>query len=89
MTIRAESAWSTFWSLVETVRQLRIVTYGRVKKLLPGSSGLAESPPAAGEERRAVQHTLNTTVEDAIRHMRTAMRLDLGVAAEPGGASDQ
>jgi type II secretory pathway pseudopilin PulG len=38
--------------------------YGLVKKLPPGAS-------AAGGERRAVQHTLNTTVEDAIRHMRT------------------
>jgi hypothetical protein len=61
--------------------------YGRVKKLLPGSSELAESSSAG--ERRAVQRTLNTTVEDAIRHMRTAMRLDLGVSAEPGSASDQ
>ena len=63
--------------------------YGRVKKLLAGFSGPAESSPAAGGERRAIQHTLNTTVEDAIRHMRTAMRLDLGVSAEPGGASNQ
>ena len=63
--------------------------YGRLRKLLPGASGLAGSSPAAGEARRAVQHALNTTVEDAIRHMRTAMRLDLGVSAEPGSASDQ
>ena len=51
--------------------------YGRVKKLPPGASGLVESSSAADGERRAVQHTLNTKVEDAIRHMRTAMRLDL------------
>lgn len=63
--------------------------YGRVKKLLRGSSGSAESASAADKERRAIQHTLNTAVEDAIRHMRTAMRLDLGVSAGPGGASDQ
>jgi type II secretory pathway pseudopilin PulG len=63
--------------------------YGRVKKRPMGASGLAESSSAEGGERRAVQHTLNTTVEDAIRCMRTAMRLDLGVSAEPGSGSDQ
>jgi hypothetical protein len=63
--------------------------YGRVRKLLAGASGLAGSSPATGEARGALQHTLNTTVEDAIRNMRTAMRLDLGVSADPGSASDE
>jgi hypothetical protein len=62
--------------------------YGRVKKLLPAASGQAESS-ARTEGRSAIQRTLNTTVEGAIRHMRQGMRVDLGVSTDSGKAEDQ
>lgn len=63
--------------------------YGRVKKLLPAASTQVAPSPARAEDRSAVQYTLNTRVEDAIRHMRKAMRLDLGVSPESGSADDR
>ena len=63
--------------------------YGRVKKLLPTACGQVDPSPARAKERSAVQRTLNTRVEGAIRHMREAMRLDLGVSAETGRADDR
>jgi hypothetical protein len=56
--------------------------YGRVKKLLLSGARQVESSSAGSGERLAIQHTLNSQVEDAIRQMRTAMRLDLGVSDE-------
>ncbi len=63
--------------------------YGRVKKLLPAASAQVAPAPSRAEDRSAVQYTLNTGVEGAIRHMREAMRLDLGVSDESGSADDQ
>jgi hypothetical protein len=63
--------------------------YGSVKQLLPTASGPAEPSSARAGERSAVQDALNTQVEDAIREMRDAMRLDLGVSAVTDEANDQ
>lgn len=62
--------------------------YGRVKELLANASGGAELSLARTEGRSAIQHTLNTQVEDAIRKMRQAMRLDLGVSSKSGGSEE-
>lgn len=56
--------------------------YGRVKKLLLTGTRKVESSSAGPGERLAIQHALNSQVEDAIRQMRTAMRLDLGASDE-------
>lgn len=56
--------------------------YGRVRQFLMTASGQPDLPQAARQERADLQRTLNTRVEQAIRHMRTAMRLDLGVTGE-------
>lgn len=63
--------------------------YGRVKKLLPVASGHAEPASAWAQDRSAVQSALDTEVAETIRHMRQAMRLDLGVSAQSGRAEDQ
>jgi hypothetical protein len=64
--------------------------YGRVRKLLLLiSSGKIEALARADDERPPLQDALNTQIEDAIREMRHAMRLDLGVSAVTDMVDDQ
>jgi len=59
--------------------------YGKVKRL----ALVASKGDARPDERQDIQRVLNTGVEHAIREMRRAMRVDLGVSAASVSASDQ
>ena len=63
--------------------------YRQIKKLLLTAWRQVEPSSERAAERLAIQHALNTKVEDAIRQMRKAMRLDLGVSAETDRANDE
>ena len=80
-------------------------TYGIVKKLVVASRGVHDSalPSMTRAEaqdgltsvvedsitRAAVRDALNSVVEDSIRHMRKAMRVDLGVSEPDGPAGSR